>query len=164
VQAFSQWPFYFAYDHPQDEAGDPLEWDQVRTADDDAAAAEQPQPDDPFRDWSPQQAAARIEAAVRDPKYQEWRDAYWKREHPDHDLAVREFERLHQIAYPEEPDEPAAAASQPDQVAAIVGAEARAESAAAPTDRAPALRRIDELYRHPVYAMPIPCIPSIARS
>ena len=161
VLAFSAWPFYFAYDHPQDEAGDPLDWGQVRTAEDDAeedaAAAAQPQPDDPFTGWGPERARERIEAAMQDGKFQEWRDAYGKPSHPDHELAKRELARLHEIAYPEEPaEEPSGdGGSQAGQAApadAGSGGGAAIGRRGAGMDQAAAHRRIDELYRHPAYA------------
>lgn len=146
LASFSTWPFYFAFDHPADDAGEPREWSEVRTVDDDAAAA---QPDEElagdFNELSRDQARARLDAAMKDPKYQQFRDAYGNRAHPDYKLAQREFTRLHEIAYPEPAAEPGAnqaAAAPPSGGGPPVGV-----VPSTPIGQAAALRRIDELYR-----------------
>jgi len=154
AQSYSLWPFYFAHDHPQDDAGEPLDWDQVRTVDDDAADDAKPgDDDDPFKGWSAEKARQRIEASLKDPKYREFRDAQGNRAHPDHELANREIARLYEIAYPERPAEPApgvypAGAAAPGG-SGTPAAGSTAGAPGAPLDQAAALKRIEELYRDP---------------
>jgi hypothetical protein len=97
IMAFSEMAFMFAHEFPTNEAGEPLGWDQVEAA---GAAVSEAEPDEigDFNKLTPGQAAARVEAAYHDPKYEEWRIAIRDRSHPDHDLAVREMARLTEIA------------------------------------------------------------------
>lgn len=57
--------------------------------------------EDVFKDWAPDQARQRLDEALKDPRFAEWRAAYGDPQNPDHELAKREFGRLHEISYPE---------------------------------------------------------------
>jgi len=149
AQIYSTWPFFFLHDFPQTPEGEPVDWSEVRTVDDDAADDAKTGDDfDPFKGWTAEQARERIQAATKDPKYQEFRDARDDRSHPDHPLAQREFTRLHEIAYPEQPTKPSPGVSPAGGAAASgSGTPAAGSTSGAPADRASALRRIGELYR-----------------
>jgi hypothetical protein len=145
VMSLAAWGFYFSADHPQDDAGQPREWSDVRTVDDDAEA--EPEWDDPFKDFSPQQARELIEAALKgdDPKFRQFREAYENPHHPDHKLANREFERLHQIEAGAAP----AAVAAGDNAGGSAAPNGGGSAPGAPLDRATALKRIDAMYKDP---------------
>lgn len=157
AQSYSAWPFFFL-DFPADDAGAPLEWDRVhiQQTPEEAAAAAQAELESAvagfFAGMTPEQAAERIEAAFKDPKYQGFREAYADRKHPDHAQAVTEMSRLHQIVFPE-PDTGAVARDgtgpNPGGVAVPVGtvpAQTGATGQGAGLDRETAQREIDARY------------------
>jgi hypothetical protein len=133
AQSYSVWPFFFAHDFPQTEAGEPIEWDAVsiRQTPEEAAAEAQEELDSEvarfFEGMTSEQASQRIEAAYTDPKYQGFLEAYRDRKHPDHEQAVAEMSRLHQIA-----------AGTDTAPAAITGSAATTAGLAAPVGTIPA--------------------------
>jgi hypothetical protein len=140
VFAYSQMAFMFAHDYPQGENGEPLDWEQVSQAAGEPASEAEAQGDDPFAGWTPEQARERIQAAMNDPKYREFREAWQDRNHPDHALAMAEFGRLHDI----EAGVDAASPSSGDTP--IAGAQP-----SVPGEQAAALKRIDQLYADPEF-------------
>jgi hypothetical protein len=150
--SYSQWPFFFK-DFPQTEAGEPVDWAAVQTAED--AAAPAADDFDPFARFSPEEARARIEAAFTDEKYKDFRAAYADRNHPDHALAVKEIARLHEIEAGTGPGIASAASAgavaDPAGLAAPSGSPAPGAAHGSPrpglpTDRAGALRELDARY------------------
>ena len=143
--SYSSWPFFFAYEYPQSEDRQPVEWEAVRTADQDAGAEPaEPEGEDVFKDWTPDRARQRLDDALKDPRFAEWRAAYDDPRNPDHELAKREFTRLHEIAYPEPAAVPTA---DPAATAPPIGTvPAAGPSPAGGVDQAAAHRRINELY------------------
>jgi hypothetical protein len=140
AQTYANWLLMFAHDYPQNDAGEPAEWSDVGVADDPATAEPEPEAeadaDNPFVGWTPERAQERIKRAMTEKGFL---DALNDPKHEDHALAKREWELIHKAAYPE----PAAApASSVDQ--ALGGVTAREQQTAA-------LKRIDELHRHPGY-------------
>jgi hypothetical protein len=153
VMAYAQMAFMFKHEYPENEAGEPIDWDEVEVAGGPAAeTAAEPAWDDPFKDFSPEQALARIEAAMKDPKYQEFRNARDDRMHPDHALAQREWTALFERAYPEQRADPSPGVS-PATGGAPSGSGTPAAGSApgAPMDQAAARSAIDALYRDPEF-------------
>jgi hypothetical protein len=141
IMSYAAWGFYFSAEHPADEAGQPREWSAVRTVDDDAADDAKLDDDfDPFANWTPQQARARLAAAMNDPKYREFREAYQDPHHADHALAMAEFGRLRDIEAGVDAASPSAGGTP------IAGAQP-----SVPGEQAAALKHIDDLYADPEF-------------